>query len=464
MSAGPGVSFADRLDADTSVGALVIGAGACGLMAGLRLQAAGVEALIVERDKLPMGSTSLSSGFIPAAATRAQQALGIDDSPAQLLADIQAKAHGSADPMLAQAYAQAIGPALDWLAGKHGFVWEVLQDFLYPGHSVYRMHTLAQRQGIALVQALQNALSRVGGLVLTQALAEELVLGRDGKVLGIWIRRPDGQREAIACQTLLLACNGYGGSPSMVKRFIPEMAHAVFAGHVGNDGSAVAWGEAMGARLADMSAYQGHGSWAMPHGSLMTWALMVQGGVQVNQFGRRFHNESLGYSEAAVHVVAQPGQTAWCVFDTPIHGLGMTFPDYQQAQQAGAVKCCQTSLDLAALLGCDVAALERTLGAIRPGAPDEFGRRFERGLQAPFYAVRVTGALFHTQGGLDVNTHCQVLRADGQAFPNLWAGGGAARGVSGPDVSGYLSGNGLLSAIAAGWIAPDSMVNYLHKG
>jgi fumarate reductase flavoprotein subunit len=463
MNTRPRVTVAERLDADTQVDALVIGAGACGLVAGLRLQASGVDALIVERDKQALGSTSLSSGFIPAAGTRAQQALGITDSPAQMLQDIQAKAHGRACADLAQAYSQAIGAALDWLANVHGFEWEVLQDFLYPGHSTYRMHTLAQRQGIALVQALEGAFSRVGGTVLTQALVEELVVDAQQRVLGVRMLRPDGQRETIGCRVLLLACNGYGGSPALVQRFIPEMAGAVFAGHVGNDGSAVTWGEALHAGLADMGAYQGHGSWAMPHGSLVTWALMVQGGVQVNMQGQRFHNESLGYSEAAVHVVAQPEQTAWCVFDAPIHSLGLSFPDYLQAFDAGAVKVCASALELASLIGCDAQTLAHTLQAVQPGAADAFGRQFARSLQAPFYAVRVTGALFHTQGGLQVDANCRVLRAAGQTFANLWAGGGAARGVSGPEVSGYLSGNGLLSAVAGGWLAADSMAAFLHN-
>jgi fumarate reductase flavoprotein subunit len=48
-----------------------------------------------------------------------------------------------------------------------------------------------------------------------------------------------------------------------------------------------------------------------------------------------------------------------------------------------------------------------------------------------------------------------VTRRDGSPFPNLFAGGGAACGVSGPDVSGYLSGNGLLTAIAFGFIAGE---------
>ena len=78
---------------------------------------------------------------------------------------------------------------------------------------------------------------------------------------------------------------------------------------------------------------------------------------------------------------------------------------------------------------------------------------FARALQAPYCAVKVTGALFHTQGGLDIDAQCRVLREDGTPLPNLLAAGGAARGVSGNAVWGYLSGNGLLSAVAGGFIA-----------
>jgi len=78
------------------------------------------------------------------------------------------------------------------------------------------------------------------------------------------------------------------------------------------------------------------------------------------------------------------------------------------------------------------------------------GRTFARALQPPFHAVRVTGALFHTQGGLDIDADTRVLCENGTALPNLLAAGGAARGVSGQAVWGYLSGNGLLSAVAGG--------------
>jgi fumarate reductase flavoprotein subunit len=67
--------------------------------------------------------------------------------------------------------------------------------------------------------------------------------------------------------------------------------------------------------------------------------------------------------------------------------------------------------------------------------------------------AKITGALFHTQGGLDVDLDGRVLRPDGTALVNLFAGGGAARGLSGPADWGYLSGSGLLMATTLGRLA-----------
>jgi fumarate reductase flavoprotein subunit len=46
-----------------------------------------------------------------------------------------------------------------------------------------------------------------------------------------------------------------------------------------------------------------------------------------------------------------------------------------------------------------------------------------------------------------------VRRGTDRPLGNLYAGGGAACGVSGPFVDGYLSGNGLLTAVTLGRLA-----------
>lgn len=428
----------------------IVGAGACGLTAALALCDAGSDCVLLERDAQPQGSTALSSGFIPAAGTAVQRAAGVtDDSPERFAQDIQAKAHGRAAPHLVAAYAQAIGPAMDNLQLRHGLDFELLDGFLYPGHTARRMHTLPQRTGAALVAALEAAAQRAGALIVTEALVRELCCDDHGRVLGVGYQRPDGSMEHLACRVLLLACNGFGGHPAMVAELLPAMRDAVFGGHAGNDGSAIAWGRALGAGLADLGGCQGHGSWAVPQGVLITWALMMEGGIQVNGRGERFHDETAGYSEASLQVLAQPGGVAWNVFDDRLLALGRGFPDFVAAESAGAVRHAADAGALAALIGCDSAVLARTLAGTR--------------LQAPYHAIKVTGALFHTQGGLDIDAGCRVRRADGTPLPNLLAAGGAARGVSGDAIWGYLSGNGLLSAVAGGAIAAHSAVQLLES-
>ena len=86
------------------------------------------------------------------------------------------------------------------------------------------------------------------------------------------------------------------------------------------------------------------------------------------------------------------------------------------------------------------------------GGQDRFGRKFqaEQYCAPPLHAVKVTGALFHTQGGLTIDPAGRAKRRDGTLFRNLFAAGGAAAGVSGSTAAGYLSGNGLLTATTLG--------------
>ena len=459
----PSVERVTHLNAPVHTGVAIVGGGACGLTAALTLHQLGIDCVVLERDASPTGSTALSSGFVPAAATQAQQAQGITDSPAQFAQDIQAKAHGRASPVLVEAYSHAIGPALDALAKHHGIPWQVLDTFLYPGHSTHRMHAVPEKTGAALMTRLHSAADAAGIVLLTEAQVVTLYVNNNLDILGVGFLRPDGQLEQLSCDSVLLACNGFGGNANLVKTLLPEMGDALYAGHMGNDGSAIQWGQQMGAQLADLGGYQGHGSWAIPQGALISWALMMEGAVQINAHGQRFHDETQGYSEAAVHVLAQPGGTAWNVFDDQLLAFAQDFPDFCEAQAAGAVHHFSDVAALARHLHCDVAVLQETLGSIREGTDPLTGRHFKRALVAPFHAVRVTGALFHTQGGLDINADCQVLGHDGHPLPNLLAAGGAARGVSGDQVWGYLSGNGLLSAIAGGYIAAHTAARHVHQ-
>lgn len=443
------------IDFDADVGVVVIGGGAAGLTAALSI---GTDALVIERDAIPSGSTALSSGLIPAAATRFQAARAISDSHAAFAADISKKAGGSVPMAAIMPVVAAVGPALEWLGDAHGLPFEVIDDFTYPGHSALRMHTLPERTGRALIDRLRSAAEACDLPILAEATVDTLY--RDGaRIAGVGYTRPDGTRETVAARAVVLACNGYGGNRDLVARHIPSLRDALWFGHSGNEGHAVLWGEALGAGLRDLPGHQGHGSVAVPHGILITWATISEGGFQVNLDGRRFHDESTGYSEAAAPVVAEREQRAVTIFDARIAGIARQFADFRDAEAQGAIVPADDMATLAARMGLPADALEATLADVealkRSGDRDRFGRTFDgvRALNPPYRAVKVTGALFHTQGGLAVDASARVLARDGTPFDNLFAAGGAAAGLSGPNASGYLSGNGLLTAVGLGRIA-----------
>ena len=196
----------------------------------------------------------------------------------------------------------------------------------------------------------------------------------------------------------------------------------------------------------------------------------MEGGIQLNSCGRRFSNEHEGYSEQSIKVLQQPGGTAWNIFDQRLHQLGLEFDDYKGASENGVIKRFTSIDELADGIGVSaeiVASSIEDVEAFKIGKKQcPFGRKFEEtvGLNGPpYYGVKVTGALFHTQGGLAVDTEAKVLRKNGRVLPNLFAAGGAAVGVSGKGVEGYLSGNGLLMAASLGYLAGQSAANLVKK-
>ena len=439
---------------------LVVGGGGCGLTAALAAHEQGAEVLVLERDASALGTTAMSTGLIPGAGTRLQQAAGIADSPEIFAADIMRKTRGQTDPDIALALAHESAATVEWLIDAQQLPLSLVDSFRYPGHSVKRMHGSPNRTGSELMGSLSAAIDRRGIDVLTDALVGELFAdAMDSRVRGVRVHRPDGSIEDLSCDTVVLACCGFAGNPAMLQQFIPEIVPATFFGHPGNKGDAIRWGLALGAAVRDIHAYQGHGGLAMGRGIPILWPLIMEGGFQVNAAGERFSNEALGYSEQAVQVVAQPGRFAWDIYDERLHKLMLEFDDYRDAVEARAIVSAPDLSELARLTALPAAALRATCDTVascgRGERADDFGRDFTGRplLAAPYYAVKVTGALFHTQGGLAVDAEGRVLRDNGSALPNLFAGGGAARGISGPSCWGYMAGNGLLTATTFGRLA-----------
>ncbi|NDD74530.1 MAG: FAD-dependent oxidoreductase [Gammaproteobacteria bacterium] len=448
---------------DLTVPVIVIGAGACGLTAALAVRDAGQDVLVLERDERPWGSTSMSLGAVCGVDSAEQRQHGIEDDVEAFVADVLAKTAGRANAALARTIGRESGRTLDWLSSQHDV--PLLLDFKWTGlgHSRPRLHIPPGRNGEELLALLQNACARAGAEVMTGALVTDLFADAEDRVRGVRVRRRDGSSEEVGCEALVLATCGFGGNHEMIARYIPEMANARYFGHEGNRGDGILWGQALGAALADMSAYQGLGTLADPQLVVVPHPLMIEGGFLANVDGRRFTHELENISGMCVPVLAQPQGLAWVVFDEQRHQNALAHSyEHRQLVEVNAIRRADDWAGLERACGVPAGSFAEENAAIdaarAAGAPDRYGRSFAglAPLEAPYCAVRVTGALFHTQGGLRIDDEARVLREDGRALPNLYAGGGAAQSISGPDVTGYLPAVGLSMAITLGQIAGRS--------
>lgn len=447
---------------------VIVGGGGCGLSAAVVAGQLGAEVLVLEKQDRPLSNTQRSYGMIPAGGTRLQAAAGVHEIPEDFVKDILNKNHHQGDYDTTLHIAETIVDVVHWLIDDVGAELHFVDDFTYPGHSRHRMHAPPNRSGAELYEALRNKLHTMNNVdVVKDAPVSNLIADDDGTVLGVVVERGQST-ERVKAKKVILASNGFAGNEAMLKQYIPAMENALYLGGEGNTGEGIVWGMELGAATAYMDAYQAHGSVAIPYNILITYAMVSEGGIQVNLKGERFGNEQQGYSERALEVLEQPDGIAWMIYPERLHQLGLTFEEYRNAHEAGAIKKAETMQDLASKISIDDTALNETLAsynAVAGGqAEDPLGRTNAIRIDPPYYAVKVTGALFHTQGGLKVDTHARVLKEDGSLIPNLYAGGGTAAGVSGHGAAGYLSGNGLLTALGYGYLAGKHAAMSIKEG
>lgn len=441
------------------VDVIVVGAGGCGLSAAIAASEAGASVALLEKMNRPGGNTSLSTGSIPAANTRYQRAVGVEDSPERMVQDLlrQSGPHEAED--LVHLLADQSAALVEWLVEEHQIDLRLITDYKHVGHSVTRLHAPPDRRGESLMRGLLAATRRQDVDVVTGNPVTGL-LTEDGRVTGVQV---DGSRSGsyeLRGHAVVLAANGFGNNKQMLEQWIPEIVSAKYFGAEGSTGEALRWCIDQDAGLGNMTAYQGYAAVAYPHGSIVSWTTVEKGAVLLAPDGRRMGDESTGYSGFA-STVALRSEQSFVVLDTTIRDYVASHePEFAELNEMGGVFEANDAHAVARYIGCAEDTVAAQLSAYHDAArgdrADEHGRKdFGMApLRAPYCVVRSVPALFHTQGGAAVNALGRVLHQNGNVIPGLYAGGGVTTGLSGAaGAAGYSSGNGLLSALGLGRIA-----------
>jgi fumarate reductase flavoprotein subunit len=263
------------------VGVLVIGAGACGLAAAIAASDAGVGVAVIEKMDRPGGNSALSTGSVPAAATRFQREAGILDSAEQFVADLMRTGGPTDCPRLVHRLAATSAETVEWLVDAVGARLTLVTAYKHVGHSVPRLHAPVSRRGKDLVDDLLTALAKRSIPLALGNGARDLIVDANG-VVGADIETISGERQRILADKIILAVNGFAGNRDLVARFCPEISGAQYFGARGSTGEAVLWGNELGAALGNIGAYQGYAAVSDPHGSLLSWTAIEKGGIIVN--------------------------------------------------------------------------------------------------------------------------------------------------------------------------------------
>lgn len=452
---------------DAELDIVIAGAGGCGLIAALSTAEKNLEVGLFEKTEFVLGNTSMSAGMIPAAGTRFQKEFGIYETPEVMAEDILQKNHHESDREITLALCHESAALVEWIVDSLNIELSLVKEFSYPGQQNRRMHAPKSRSGLELIKKLRQEVSKRENIYLILKSEVTDLIGDENEVIGVEVETPDGKIR-VKAKKVILATNGFGANKQMVQKYIPEISDALYFGYEGNTGDAIRMGEEIGADVDCLTAYQGHSAVSQAQGILVTWGSVMMGGFMVNSEGKRFGNEPQGYSEFATQVLKQPDQHGYLIFDQDIHDQLLSIEDFKVLSERDSFKKADTMEQLAEKLKLNKenmrATLEEFNQAVRQGK-DAFSRTaLPKELSGRLYGIKVVPALFHTQGGLKINSKAQVLNKQGHIIKNLYAGGGAAVGVSGKHSYGYMSGNGLLSALGFGKISGDHAAKSILEG
>ena len=357
--------------------------------------------------------------------------------------------------MLFRSVAENAKGVVEWLENE-GVKMTLITDNLFYGQSNYRMH-IAEGSGAGMTQTLIENLNNDDNIeVLLNSPASELAI-RDGEVIGAFIKKNDGETILIEANNTILATSGFAANREMLEEYIPEMLNAYPLVAPGATGEGIIWGQNLGAEVANMKAYQGHGVFSEELDKSVDLNVLYRGGILVNKDGHRFANEHTGYSELSPEVLSQPSGHVFMIFNQENADNTSRF---QEFDDAGIIIKGDSLEDLAGKLEINVDNFKASVDDFKSGiekGEDSLNRTlFPENFDGPYYyAIDITADLRHTQGGLVTDVVGHVLKSNGELIKGLYAAGGVMEGFSDTAGPGYMSGNGLLQAFVFGRLAGE---------
>ena len=490
---------------------VIVGAGGAGLAAAIEAVDNGAESvIIIEKTSTTGGSLNFTSGSMSGAETIMQEIDGIEDTKESFVQDILvngAELDGTklGNEEMIRAFVDEDVDALAWL-WEHGLSDNQFgvdrqtgtMNVFAPEHQLYSIkRTIKPKPDdgktykAAAHEILDTEVKKLSQVTIDfQTTAVQLVNNEAGQVLSVIAVNSDGDKVRYdANKGVIMATGGYSGNGAMMGSFVKNGSNYLPGGSSGADGYGIYMMQNVGAYIDEevmgyiptfpMGLDLGKGP-----GQIASTYMWKAGGICVNQEGKRFVDETsadvklretsleeqtnaIQYDIFTDKIISDTERLRSSIFWSFFYAPGKPFNKY--VVEADSLE------ELAGKLGIDAANLATTVedynAHVESQETDEFGRQFtEESLKTnaaysaainkidgdKYYAVPLKALCVMTLGGVQTNTDTQVLDAQGNVIPGLYAAGECVGGIWGKFVSG---GTGVMGPIAFGRIAGRNVMN-----
>ncbi len=484
---------------------IVVGAGWAGLNTALRLQDNGVDVILIEQLDIIGGSARFSGGGFM---------MGYDEKTLEEMKEYIVTRYYYGDFPVAEgtpdeerimnaldttqqisAWYEDLGVEVENSNAAFDYAFQMTLPPCYESYSEEFANTTAYiTAGAWGVERLVQTYEDIGGVLMPAVKAASLIQDESGAVIGV---NAEGREKdyVFYADAVVLATGSYTHNEELLEEYLPTSAGDFFATTVGADGSGIQMALDVGAVMTEDNYVNGGSRVAnvatalsTTNNGLVASNVISADGMIVGRDGERLANEgddryfryytyedendyffniatgamldAGGNREDIENLVSENGP--YYKADTLEELAAVCGLDEQKLLESAETfnTYCETGVDIfaepdryAELISAD------TLHSADDGEDSEEGRlSLDEG---PYYAVKLSFVGFDIIGGLETGNEGQVLAADGEEIPGLYAVGFASsRDYMGSGAAHYYC---LTICMASGVITADHLTEQLGQ-
>lgn len=458
---------------------VVVGAGGSGISAAVKAETLGANVILIEKMPVIGGATALNAGTLIATGSKYQREVMKEtkDSPELAYKDIFTVGKNRNDPVLVKMVTERVGGVVDWLIYDMKIPYGPAAT-QYPDHSANRQLGVTGRS-VNYLNLMREKFLGMGGKLMLQTRAQELIRDDAGKVVGVRATDKDGNTLELTSKAVILASGGYGAVKSMLPK---EMSNYVFYGLDSETGDGYKMATSIGAGTINLDLVKmypqgvetvpGHGLAAT---ASSTDTMKKSGAIYVNKLGQRYVDENAALGVLTDKTVAQPDHIAYIVMDAkawkeyvrksledklvPNEETLMTWTKI--VNNGRPVMAVSDNLaEAAKTMGVDAEGLAKTVAhwndMVKAGEDKDFHRKITGGLgEGPYYIVEQKVRYQTTLGGLKADADLRILDKSGKPIPGLFGAGCVVGGANGADSLTAMMNSW---AIVSGVVSAESAV------